>query len=452
MTQQAQQEYQRWLSRAPEFAKEINAVANDEEMEDRFGRILDFGTGGLRGKMGAGSNRMNNYNVARATQGLANYLLATAENPSVVIARDTRNNSAEYSKKAAQVLCAAGIKVYWYENPRPTPMLSHATRYYKASAGIVITASHNEKCDNGYKVYNADGGQITDIAAGNILAQILDIDLFDGWKCLSLEQAIADELLTIIPDNNDCDNAYFELLRQSIIRKDLGMLHGNELSILYTPLYGSGNGPVRHALDKMGYGNVSVIDEQAAPNGDFPGLEKPNPEDIPVYAMAIEQAKKDRPDLIFATDPDCDRIGVLTQDNKGEYSVLTGNQTGCLLVEYLLESHIEKGTLPPDAALIKTIVTTDLAKKICGEYNVKLIDVLTGFKYIGEKIYEWNDENKDSTRCSFLYGFEESYGHLTHTFARDKDAVAAGVIIAQKALWGKLNKQTLYYALPPLWA
>jgi phosphoglucomutase len=444
----AQQQFERWLNRAAELAEEMNRITSKEEFEDCFGTSLVFGTGGLRGKMGAGIGRMNRYTVAQATQGLANYLLREEAQPSVVIARDTRNGSYEFSKTAAEVLCAAGVRVWWFENPRPTPMLSFAVRFFSASAGIVITASHNPKEYNGYKVYNGAGSQITDIAAGNILAEIHNVDLFDGWNGANLEDAVQRGLLTVLGDGSDCDKRYYELVRQSVIRKDLTALHGTELSILYTPLYGSGNAPVRQVLQSAGFPNVAVVEEQTQADGNFPGLVRPNPEEFGAYAMALEQANELNPDLIFATDPDSDRIGVLTYGADGKYSVLTGNQTGCLLLEYIIRSHLEKGTLPPNPAAVKTIVTTDLAGSICREYGVTLFDVLTGFKYIGEKIGEW----EESGEHSFLFGFEESYGCLSHTFARDKDAVAAAVIIAQMALWHKTQGRTLHQALEAQWA
>ena len=445
---QAQLEYERWLSRASDLAAEMSAISKDDEFEDCFGSSLVFGTGGLRGKMGAGPCRMNRYTVAQATQGLANHLLSRWDNPSVVIARDTRNGSYDFSKTAAAVLCAAGIRVWWFENPRPTPMLSFAVRFFEASAGIVITASHDPKEYNGYKVYNSVGGQITDLAAGNILAEIHNVDLFDGWQCADLEDAVSSGLLTIVPDNSDCDKRYYELVNQTVIRKDLIDRHGSELSILYTPLYGSGNIPVRQALKNAGFLNVSVVEEQAHDDGDFPGLVRPNPEEYSAFAMAISQAQEQKPDLIFATDPDSDRIGVLTLGADGQYGVLSGNQMGCLLLEYILNSHRDKGTLPENAAIVKTIVSTDLAKAICADYRVTLFDVLTGFKYIGEKIGEW----EKSGEHTFLFGFEESYGCLTHTFARDKDAVAAAVMISQMALWHKTQGRTLRQALEALWA
>ncbi|MDR1409793.1 MAG: phospho-sugar mutase [Oscillospiraceae bacterium] len=445
---EAQQEFERWQNRAPELADTMNAISSEEEFEDCFGTSLVFGTGGLRGKMGPGSGRMNRYTIAQATQGFANYLLRKEELPTVVIARDTRNSAYEFSKTAAEVLCAAGVRVWWFENPHPTPMLSFAVRFFEASAGIVITASHNPKEYNGYKVYNSVGGQITDLAAGNILAEIHSIDLFDGWHTADLDGAVRKGLLTVLPDGNDCDKRYYELVRQSVIRKDLSALHGNELSILYTPLYGSGNIPVRQVLQLAGFPNVAVVEEQTLPDGNFPGLVRPNPEEFGAFAMAIKQARDLEADLVFATDPDSDRIGVLSVGDGGEYSVLTGNQTGCLLLEYMIQSYEEKGTLPENAAAVKTIVTTDLAKKICDEHQVALFDVLTGFKYIGEKIGEWEKSGK----YSFLFGFEESYGCLTHTFARDKDAVAAAVMIAQMALWHKIQGRTLRQALEAQWA
>jgi phosphoglucomutase len=443
----AQRELERWLNNAPELEEQITAISSEAELEECFGSSLEFGTGGLRGKLGAGPGRMNSYTVAQATRGLAAYLLRTEKDPSVVIARDTRHYSYEFSKTAAEVLCSSGIRVWWFENPHPTPMLSFAVRYFKASAGIVITASHNPKVYNGYKVYNSDGGQITDAAAGEILDEIRRVDLFAKTAADSLEEAMHNGLFTVLPDGNECDKNYYDRVRNTAIRKDLTILHGNELSILYTPLYGSGNIPVRQVLQNAGFRKLSVVTEQTEADGSFPGLVRPNPEEFGAFAMAIEQAKELKPDLIFATDPDSDRIGVLTLGADGKYSVLTGNQTGCLMLEYILQSLKEGGLLPANGAAVKTIVTTELAKAICKEYGVALFDVLTGFKYIGEKIGQW----EKSGEYKFLYGFEESYGCLTHTFARDKDAVAAADVIAHMALWHKTQGRTLRMALEEQW-
>ncbi|MDR0884302.1 MAG: phospho-sugar mutase [Oscillospiraceae bacterium] len=443
---QAQRAYERWYEKAPEL-REALAALSMEELEDQFGQSLAFGTGGLRGILGVGTGRMNEYTVAQATQGLANYLLSQELEPSVVIARDTRNKSYEFSRAAAAVLCAAGVRVYWLEAVTPVPMLSFAVRYFSASAGVVITASHNPKAYNGYKVYNADGGQITDIAAGNILAEIHNVDLFADVRRLDLGTAVEKGLLTIVPEGNEAFRNYYERIRRQVIRKDLVQLRGAELSVLYTPLYGSGNVPVRTALRESGFTKVEVVASQTQPDGNFPGLVRPNPEEANVYEKAMAQAAHLHPDLIFATDPDADRIGVLVSDGQGGYSVLTGNQTGCLLLEYILQSLRDRGELPENAAVVKTIVTSDLACKICDAYGVTLFDVLTGFKYIGEKIGQW----EQSGEHSYLFGFEESYGCLNHSFARDKDAVAASVLIAEMALWHKTQGRTLYDALRAQW-
>ena len=450
MKERIEREYKRWLKEAetnPILAVLLAEIAGDDALiADCYYRDLAFGTGGIRGVLGAGTNRMNIYTVGKSTQGLADYLLQTETQPSVCIACDTRNMSLEFAQTAAAVLCANGVKVYLYETPHPTPMLSFAVRHCKASCGIVVTASHNPKEYNGYKVYNADGGQITDAAAAEISARIAARDIFSGVKRKSPVEAQADGSLVYLDDT--VDSAYYEKVKNLILRKELVREHAAELKLIYTPLHGSGNVPVRRVLKELGFAKVTVVPEQEKPDGNFPTADYPNPEEPSVYALAIEMAKELHPDLIFATDPDCDRIGVLTQDENGAYVVLSGNQTGALLCEYILSARKELGSLPKNAAVVKTIVTTELVRSICAAFGATLIEVLTGFKYIGEKIGEW----AQSGEYSFMLGFEESYGYLAGEFVRDKDAVIASALIAEMALYYKKNGLTLYDALQKLYA
>lgn len=440
--------YSLWLQNLTDslLIDELASIKNDPTaISDRFWRDLEFGTGGLRGEIGAGTNRMNVYTVGKATQGLANFLLSQKSSPSVAIAYDTRNMSREFSEHAACVLCANGIKVFLFDTVHPTPMLSFAVRHLGCDAGVVITASHNPKQYNGYKVYGADGGQITDAAAATILSEINSCDVFNDVKTMSLDSAKSSGLLQHIGE--DVDAPYFEKVKALAMRRDLLADKADTLKILYSPLHGTGNIPVRCVLSELGFSDVSVVREQELPDGDFPTAPYPNPEEPAVFKLAIELAKESDPDLIFATDPDCDRIGVLCKTLDGGFEVLSGNQTGALLCEYILMTRKEFSLLPQNAAIIKTIVTTSLAEKICAAYGVTLITVLTGFKYIGEKIGEW-EQNHDHL---FMFGFEESYGYLAGDFVRDKDAVIASALIAEMALYYKSRGMTLYEAMRELY-
>jgi phosphoglucomutase len=441
-------EYKRWLEYdglAPELRSELESVAGDEAaISDRFWRHLEFGTGGLRGVMGAGTNRMNLHTVARATQGLADYLRETGGD-SVCIAYDTRKRSLAFAQTAAEVLCGNGIRTFLFGDTRPTPMLSFAVRQKQASAGIVITASHNPKEYNGYKVYGSDGGQITDKAAADILAHINAYEAPGYVKSLSPEDARASKLLC---DLDDADEIYYEKVKSVIARPELLRARAQDLKILYTPLHGSGNIPVRRILRELGFSNVETVPEQELPDGDFPTAPYPNPEDPAVFDLAIGRARETSPDLIFATDPDCDRIGVLARNAEGDFFVLNGNQTGALLCEYILSARAEKGALCENAAVVKTIVTTELVRAVCEKYDTALVDTLTGFKYIGEKIKEW-EQTREHT---FILGFEESYGYLAGDFVRDKDAVIAAALIAEMTLYHKSEGRSLSEALDALYA
>ena len=424
---------------------ELRAIKDEKEIEDRFYKDLELGTGGLRGVIGAGSNRMNIYTVSKATQGFANYLNTRFENPSVAIAYDSRNMSKEFSKAAALTLCANNINVYLYEGLRPTPMLSFAVRHLNCTGGIVVTASHNPKEYNGYKVYDEFGGQVTDEKANIIISEVNKIDSFDKINTVDEEEALAKGLLKYIGE--EVDKAYIDSVKGLTIRKELVKENASDLKVIYTPIHGSGNMPVRRILNELGYTGVSVVKEQEMPDGNFPTASYPNPEEPAVFKLALEMAKTENPDVIFATDPDADRIGVVVKDSEGEYRVLTGNQTGLLLTQYILDALKEEGRLPEDGVIIKTIVTTDGAKKIAEAYNIELMEVLTGFKYIGEKIQGF-EVNKDKT---YIFGFEESYGYLAGDFVRDKDAVIAAMLIAEMTLFYKEKGKSLYDGLVELY-
>lgn len=426
--------------------EELKGIKDEKELEDRFYKELEFGTGGLRGVIGAGSNRMNIYTLGKATQGLAEYLLNTyEEESSVSIAYDSRNMSKEFAETAALVLCANGIRVNLFESLRPTPMLSYTVRHLNSKAGIVITASHNPKQYNGYKVYGDDGGQVTDKAAGEILSYITNVDDFSKIKKVSLEEAMHSGLLRIIGE--EVDKSYIDRIKGLTIREDLVKEKAKELKIIYTPIHGSGNMPVRRVLSELGYENLFAVKEQEQPDGNFPTAPYPNPEEPKVFALALDMAREVQPDIIFGTDPDCDRIGVVVKDNKGEYKVLTGNQTGVLLTNYILSSLKETNKFPENGAVIKTIVTTEMAAAVAKAYNVQLIDVLTGFKYIGEKIKEFEETGSNT----YLFGFEESYGYLAGDFVRDKDAVIAAMLITEMTLYYKTKGMSLYDALMELY-
>lgn len=443
------EKYNLWLDSkyVDESAKnELRNIEDEKEIEDRFYKELEFGTGGLRGVIGIGSNRMNIYTVGKATQGLADYLHRHYSGEiSVSIAHDSRIMSREFSETAAAVLCANGIKTYLFDSLRPTPMLSFTVRHFGSKAGIVVTASHNPKQYNGYKVYNEDGNQFTDEGAEEIFSCIQALKSFSDVKTMDLGEAKNKGLLNIIGE--EVDKVYIDKVKELTIRKDLVKEHAKDLKIIYTPIHGSGNIPVRRALKELGYENLSVVKEQELPDGNFPTAPYPNPEQPSVFNIALEMAKSIGPDVIFGTDPDCDRIGVVAKDGSGEYRVLTGNQTGVLLSHYIISSLKDLNKLPSNAAIIKTIVTSEMATKIAEDYGVKLIDVLTGFKYIGEKIKEFEKTGSNT----YLFGFEESYGCLAGTFVRDKDAVIGAVLICEMALYYKKKGMNLYDALNSLY-
>lgn len=442
--------YNKWLNSkiiSEDTKAEIREIKDKKELEDRFYKELEFGTGGLRGIIGAGCNRMNIYTVKKVTQGVANYLLNKykGEEISVSIAYDSRNMSKEFAKEASLTLCANKIKVNIFNTLRPTPMLSYAVRHLKCKAGIVITASHNPKEYNGYKVYGEDGGQVTDNAANSITSFIKTIDGFSKIKTMSIIEAKEKGYLNLI--KKEVDDSYIKKVKEVTIRKELFKKYGNELKVIYTPLHGSGNIPVRRVLKELGLNNVFVVKEQEMPDGNFPTTKYPNPEESEVFALSLNMAKKIAPDVIFGTDPDCDRIGIVVKDDEEKYKVLNGNMVGVLLTNYILSSLKEKNELPKNGVVVKTIVTTDMVKKIAREYGIEVLDVLTGFKYIGEKIKEFNEKGNKK----YIFGFEESYGYLKGTFVRDKDAIITSALICEMALYYKKKGLTIYNALIDLY-
>lgn len=436
------QEYKRWLDNSDaETVAELKAIENDaNEIKERFYKNLEFGTAGLRGIIGAGSNRMNSYVVGQATQGLANQLIKTnpaADEISVAIAYDSRIKSDEFAKVSAAILAANGIKVYLFEELKPVPELSFTVRYKKTTAGIVITASHNPAKYNGYKVYGADGAQLNPELAAIVLDEIGKTDMFKDVKTCDFDKAVADGKIVMIGD--DVESAYLDCVAAQSINSDLIREKGNNLTFVYTPFHGSGNKPVRKILKRMGFDNVVVVKEQELPDGRFPTVKSPNPENKEGFTIAIEYAKKCGADLIIGTDPDADRVGIIVKNKNGEYNTYTGNQVGAMLTEYILSSLKSRGELADDAYVVKTIVTTNLTKAICDNYGVEMKEVLTGFKFIGEKI----KESEETGKGTYIFGFEESYGYLKGTYARDKDAVVATMLIAEMTLWCKENGSSL---------
>ncbi len=438
-----QELYEKWKNSSkisPELRDELNSLTDENDIEDRFYTYLSFGTAGMRGKLGAGTNRMNDVMVARATYGLAKQLLqADPENAKrgVAIAYDSRIKSTDFAKVAAEVLAADGIKSYLFESLRPTPELSFAVRYLGCAGGIMITASHNPKEYNGYKVYGPDGAQLANEAADTVVEVIEGIDDYFDIPRMSFEEGEKKGLINVV--GKEIDDEYYKAV-ENVIHMD----QKSDLVIVYTPLHGTGNLPVRHVLKDMGFDKVYVVKEQELPDGTFPTVEKPNPEFKEVFNLAIKLAEEVGADLILGTDPDGDRVGVVNKNSDGEYVVFTGNQTGALLVDYMLKTRKE---LKGDLAIVKSIVTSDLAKAIAKEHGAETVDVLTGFKYIGEKITDWA-KTHDKT---FVLGLEESYGYLAGEYARDKDAVVASALICEMAAYYKERGMTLYDALQELY-
>ncbi len=439
--------YESWCS-DPYFddqtKEELKAIAADAaEIEDRFYRRLEFGTGGLRGVIGAGTNRMNIYTVRQATQGLANYILAQGgQERGVAIAYDSRQMSPQFAEEAALCLNANGIQTYRFESLRPTPELSFAVRELGCIAGIVITASHNPREYNGYKVYWEDGAQITPPHDKNILAEVAKVTEFSAVKTMSRKDAQAQGMYRTI--GSEIDDRYMEQLKKQSIHPELIPQAADKIRIVYTPLHGTGNLPVRRVLKELGFTNVYVVKEQELPDGTFPTVAYPNPEDEKAFTLALALAKEKDADLVLATDPDADRLGVYAKDTKtGEYVSFTGNMSGMLVAEYVLRERTKTGTMPNHPALIETIVTTDMAKAVAAAYDTALIEVLTGFKYIGEQIRLFEQEHT----YDYVFGMEESYGCLAGTYARDKDACVAVMMLCEAAAYYKLKGMTLWDAM-----
>ncbi len=434
--------YTLWCEKAtddPDLQTELKSIEGDSEaIKDRFYRDLEFGTGGLRGVIGAGSYRMNVYTVRRATQGLADYVKETFTDPSVAIAYDSRIKSDVFAKQAASVLAANGIKVHIYNELMPTPMLSYAVRNLKCSAGIVITASHNPAKYNGYKVYGSDGCQLTLGAAEIVLKNINKVPMFDGAKVIPFEEGLSSDIIKYIPQS--VIDSYLEEVSKQGIHTDLVKTSG--LKVVYTPLNGTGNKPVRAILKKIGVEEVTVVPEQEYPNGNFTTCPFPNPEIKEALALGLKLCETVKPDLLLATDPDADRVGIAVPSDTG-YQLFTGNEVGAMLLEYICAERTKLGTMPDEPVAVKTIVSTDIAAKIAEEYGVKLIEVLTGFKFIGEQIGFLEDKGQES---NYIFGFEESYGYLAGSYVRDKDAVVASMLICEMAAFYRTKGISLIQA------
>ncbi len=431
------EKYQEWCSN-PYFddatRAELKALeGNNAEIEDRFYRDLEFGTGGLRGVIGAGTNRMNLYTVRKATQGLANFIIREGgQDKGIAIAYDSRRMSIEFSEEVALCMCANGIKAYRFESLRPTPMLSYALRELGCIAGVVITASHNPAEYNGYKVYWEDGAQITYPKDEQIITEVNNVTDFNNVKTMSRAEAEAKGLYHEI--GREIDDRYTETLKKLVIHPDIVKEMGKDLGIVYTPLHGTGNLPVRRVLAELGFEKVYVVEEQEKPDGNFPTVPYPNPEDAKAFALALKLAKEKDAELVLATDPDADRLGVYAKDSRtGEYHSFTGNMSGMLICDYLLSQKKALGTIAEDGVLVKTIVSTNMADKVAEEYGIRLIEVLTGFKYIGEQIKLF----EQTGHGTYEFGFEESYGCLIGTHARDKDAVVAVMMLCEAAAYYK---------------
>ena len=418
----------------------FNIKDNQKEIEDRFYKELEFGTAGLRGIMGAGINRMNKYTVGKATQGLANFIKKeNGQSKGVVIAYDSRNNSKEFSEITALCLNANGIKTYIFESLRPVPELSYAVRKLGCIAGIMITASHNPPKYNGYKVYGNDGAQVTFPKDKQIMDEVKSITDYSEIQKISKENAIEKELYNVIGE--DIDKAYFEEIKKQILNPEV-IKKQEDISIVYTPLHGTGNMPVQRILKEIGFKNIHIVKEQEKPDGNFPTVDYPNPEDKKAFTLALELAKKVNAELVLATDPDADRLGVFVKNNN-EYIALTGNMSALLILEYILSQRKEKNILPHNSMIIKSIVSSTMAKPITQYYDVNLSEVLTGFKYIGEKIKQF-EENKE---YNFIFGYEESYGCLAGTHARDKDAIVAVMLLCEAAAYYKQKGISLWEQL-----
>ena len=443
--------YEKWLSSPAVDAgtkAELEAIrGNEAEIKSRFSSYLSFGTAGLRGTMAAGTNRMNVYTVAHATQGLAALILdCGAADRGVAIAYDSRNNSRLFAETSASVLAANGIRVYFFESLRPTPVLSFAVRHHNCIAGINITASHKPKEYNGYKAYWEDGAQLPPDHADVVAKSMESVDIFDDVKKVDFDTAVNDGIVTII--GHDTDEAYFSCVIAQAVNPDAMKAVADTLKIVYTPLYGAGHKMVPEVLSRMGLKHLHAVPEQIIPNGDFPGIKNPNPEFREAFVRGLEVAKEVGSDLIVATDPDCDRVGVMIKTREGDFINISGNQMGAMLLDYIITAYRETDTMPPEPYAVKTIVTTEMASRICADNGIDLYNVLTGFKFIGEVI----KKSEESGHGTFLLGFEESFGYLKGTYARDKDAVVASMLICEMAAFYAGRGMTLADALDSLYA
>lgn len=440
--------YERWLNSPvidENTRNELLSIKNDEKkIEECFYKELEFGTAGMRGILGAGTNRMNIYNVRRATMGIAKRISDLgddAKKAGVLIGYDTRNFSRVFAEETAKVLAAHEIKSYLFDTAHSVPEVSFGIRTLKCALGVVITASHNPKEYNGYKVYGSDGGQLPPQAADVVIDAINNCDVFDDVKFISLEEALSKELVEIV--GPELDKKFLDAIKTQQINPEVITDVADSFRLIYTPFHGTGSRPVKAILKEIGFKNVLIVKEQDTQDGNFPTVKSPNPEDKEGFEIAIKMAKENDVDLIIGTDPDCDRVGIVVRDAKGEYQTLTGNQTGALLCEYILSQKKENNTLCDNSVIIKTIVTTELAAEIAKAYGVEIMNVLTGFKYIGEKMTEFSKTGSHT----YVMGFEESYGYLIGTHARDKDGVVATMLIAEMAAYYKKQNMSLYEAL-----
>ena len=440
------EKYKLWCEKAvkdSDLVKELISIKDSEEaISDAFYKDLEFGTGGLRGVIGAGTNRMNIYTVGKASQGLAAYVNSVSENGSIAVAYDSRIKSDLFAKTAASIFAANGIKVYIYKELMPTPMLSFAVRRLKCDAGVVVTASHNPAKYNGYKAYGPDGCQLGLEAADYVLSIMNKVDIFDDVKTVDFDKAVAEGKIEYIGDG--IIEEYLNCVLACRVAPEADV---EALKVIYTPLHGSGNKPVRSILKKIGVTNVTVVPEQELPDGNFPTAPYPNPEIRQAFECALKLADKIKPDLLLATDPDCDRVGIAVRDG-GEYKLLSGNDVGALLLDFVLERRTENGTLPKNPLAVKTIVSTELCRKIAENYGCELIDVLTGFKFIGEQITLLEKKGEENR---FVFGFEESYGYLGGTYVRDKDAVIASMLICEMVAYYKSQGKNLIEVLDGLY-
>jgi len=453
LSPQAAATLERWLQdpSVDEATKtELRALEQDQqELEERFYRDLEFGTGGLRGVIGAGSNRINRYTVGRATQGFAKYILEqhTGEDrPSVVIAHDSRRFSPEFTLEAALVLAGNGIETHLFPSLRSTPQLSFSVRHLKAAGGIVITASHNPPEYNGYKVYNAEGGQLVPHEAEKVISYILEVDSFNGVKRLSQAEAEARGLLHWLGEKDD--EAFTDTVAAvSVASDEITAGLGRNFKIVYTPLHGTGNLPVRSVLSKIGFTDVVVVSQQEQPDSEFSTVKSPNPEEREAFTLAMKLGEELNADILIGTDPDADRMGAVVRDNEGKFVVLSGNQSGALMIHYYLSRLQEQGKLPSNGAVVKTIVTSEMGAAVASHYGATVFNTLTGFKYIGEKMTQF----EASGEYTYLFGYEESYGYLAGNYARDKDAVLAAMLIAEAGAYYKAQGKTLYDVLQELY-